>query len=199
MKQICLVLFFILIVSNCKKELPQPTPIPPLPSDSIPLNDQAKRFALQKNKPLLRVFWASWCVSCKEELPGLAALQKEFPDLQIQTIAILSESDQVQAVLSELGINSYPVYFSMVELDTLGFPGTPTHILYNQYGNPVWKESGLKNFALERERSQFAKALRGDLQDKKQKYIWTDKNAWSSIANHNPKAIIVDVRTQEEY
>lgn len=199
MKKLLSVFFILLIFTTCKKEPPKPMDIPPLPSDTIPLNNLASDFKVQKGKPLLRVFWASWCVSCKEELPGLVSLQKEFPDLQVQAIAILSELDQVQVVLNNLDIKSYPVYFSQVDLETLGFPGTPAHILYDNYGHPVWKESGLKNFALEKERAKFKKALSGDLKNQKQEFIWTDKDSWMSVVSHEPKSIIVDVRTPQEY
>jgi thiol-disulfide isomerase/thioredoxin len=37
------------------------------------------RVTASQGRPLLLVFWATWCKPCVEEMPGLVALQKEAP------------------------------------------------------------------------------------------------------------------------
>lgn len=48
------------------------------------------RFSLEahRGETIVLSFWASWCGPCRQELPALARLQKERPDLRIYTVNV---------------------------------------------------------------------------------------------------------------
>jgi peroxiredoxin len=72
----------------------------PLPLVQLPGNVAAPDFALPdldghthrladyRGRPLLVSFWATWCPSCRREMPALAALRKAIADDGIAVVAI---------------------------------------------------------------------------------------------------------------
>lgn len=61
-----------------------------------------------KGRPMLVYFWATWCKSCKQEVPELIALHKKFGNkLSVVGIAI-DNADKVREFVQQNRIN-YPV------------------------------------------------------------------------------------------
>ena len=60
-------------------------------------------------KPVLVVFWATWCEACKEELPALNEVAKRHSEkLEVVSINVQEEAEHVKAFLSSNSLN-YPV------------------------------------------------------------------------------------------
>lgn len=61
-----------------------------------------------KGKPMVVYFWATWCKSCKKEVPELIALHAKYGS-QISVVGIaIDNTDKVQAFARDNQIN-YPV------------------------------------------------------------------------------------------
>jgi peroxiredoxin len=66
-------------------------------------------------QPLLLNFWATWCAPCVEELPMLAALQRDHARNSLQVVGIaVDEPERAQAFARELGLD-YPLLFGLGE------------------------------------------------------------------------------------
>jgi thiol-disulfide isomerase/thioredoxin len=66
-----------------------------------------------KGRTILVNLWATWCVPCREEMPALNALQKEFggPDFEVVAINVDTRNpDKPKAWLSEHGIGNLAYY-----------------------------------------------------------------------------------------
>jgi len=74
------------------------------------LSGQAVRSADLKGKVVVLNFWATWCGPCKEEMPALDRLRRQFDarDLVVLTITTDQQRDSIQAFLTSLGL-SLPV------------------------------------------------------------------------------------------
>ncbi len=70
------------------------------------------RFNLKKanaTRPVLITFWATWCEACREEIPALIQLAKQYAEkLEIVSVNAQEEPDTVKNFLSENPLN-YPV------------------------------------------------------------------------------------------
>jgi len=102
-------------------------------------------------KVVLLNFWATWCGPCREEIPGLIALQKRYAD-RLQIIGLLVDDDgekNILDVMNSEGIN-YPVALadSKTRFDYGGIAALPTMFLINADGRVVQKHVGLYNPAL---------------------------------------------------
>jgi thiol-disulfide isomerase/thioredoxin len=97
-------------------------------------------------KVVLVNFWATWCPPCREEIPELIALQKQYGD-RLQIIGISEDDDPPEKVLKfarQQGIN-YPVVMSTPEIIAAygGVPALPTSYVIDPQGRVVQKHSGL--------------------------------------------------------
>jgi thiol-disulfide isomerase/thioredoxin len=97
-------------------------------------------------KVVLVNFWATWCPPCREEIPELIALQKQYKD-RLQIIGISEDDDPPQKVLKfaqQKGIN-YPIVMADLELIAAygGVPALPTTFVIDTQGRVVQKHAGL--------------------------------------------------------
>ena len=97
-------------------------------------------------KVVLVNFWATWCPPCREEIPELLELQKEFKD-QLQIVGISEDDDPPEKVMKfaqKQGM-TYPIVMATQEMIDAygGVPALPTSFLIDTQGRVVQKHSGL--------------------------------------------------------
>ena len=112
------------------------TPIPPDPSDGkTSLSDF-------RGKLVLLNFWASWCIPCREEMPAMERLYREFKDKSFVILAVnvKDKRNDALAFLRELKL-TYPALFD---------PEGEVGLLYGAWGLPATYLIGPKGEALAR-------------------------------------------------
>ncbi len=99
-------------------------------------------FDLQQSigsKPVLLVFWASWCPSCKTEVPKINQLAEKFRSRGMEFIAVnvgFNDSvERAQAFVKKTGM-SYPALFDStgVIAGQYMLQGVPTIIIADKQG-----------------------------------------------------------------
>lgn len=120
------------------------------PDFSLPLYNEDKNLALSdyEGKTVILNFWATWCVSCRLEAPGLEKTWKAFKDQDVVLIGInLQETPkEIQKFVDEYGI-TYPIVIDK-EAETVfkyGVRIVPTTIFINKEGLVVYVYEGLLN------------------------------------------------------
>ena len=67
---------------------------------------QLQPLAKYKGQPMLVYFWATWCKSCKQEVPELKALHEKYKSRNLQVIGISADNtDKVREFAKEYAIN----------------------------------------------------------------------------------------------
>lgn len=102
--------------------------------------------AAWRGKVALVIFWATWCPPCREEIPQLIALQKQYGD-RLQVVGISMDDDtpeQVKAFAAKAGIN-YPIVMATRNIIAGygGVPALPTTFVINPDERVVQKHVGL--------------------------------------------------------
>ena len=103
---------------------------PAAPDFTLP-NAAGKKVSLRdyRGKVVFLNFWATWCESCREEMPSMERLYKEFKGqgLEIVAVNVKEKRQDALAFAKELNL-TYPVL-----LDPEGEVG----LLYGAFGLPV--------------------------------------------------------------
>lgn len=126
--------------------------------DVKPLDANAllKNIGARKGAVVVVNIFASWCPPCREEVPGLIAIRKEFPQEQV-TILGVSVDKTPKALynfMDEMEFN-YPVFLAEGKFEeTVGVTAIPQLLIYNKAGELVTNHKGLV------EKAELAKALR---------------------------------------
>lgn len=100
--------------------------------------------ALIGKRPLLLVFWASWCPNCKNEVPRINKLVEKYRYQGMEFIGInVGVNDSIAKVrrfMSESGM-SYPVIFDSTGKISrqFGIVGVPTILVTDKKGIIVFK------------------------------------------------------------
>ena len=102
---------------------------------------QEKEFILSEQigkKPVYLVFWATWCVICKKEIPNIKKIQQQLGE-QITILAInIGQDDTVQKMQTYQKTHQipYPVAFDHgTEISSLyGVLGTPWQVIIDING-----------------------------------------------------------------
>lgn len=105
-------------------------------------------------KPVMLIFWASWCPNCKSEVPKVNALVKKYSSQGMGFIGInvgYNDSEgRARRFMDKTGI-SYPVVFDKKGLipRQYGVQGVPTVLVANKQGVVIYKDYGVPKFTEE--------------------------------------------------
>jgi peroxiredoxin len=104
------------------------------------------RLSSFRGKLVVLNFWATWCPPCKQEIPWLNDLQKEYGD-QLQVLGVTvddEDSSELSAFVKEMKFR-YPVLHSTPEAESayLGIAGVPVTFFLDREGQIRKKTSGL--------------------------------------------------------
>jgi len=90
-----------------------------------------------KGSVVLLNFWASWCPSCRAEMPSMERLFEELEnsDFAMVPINVQESSELVEAFLEEYEID-FPVYYDLAgnAAREVGVMGLPTSVLIDREG-----------------------------------------------------------------
>lgn len=94
-------------------------------------------------KPVLLVFWATWCPECKAASPKINALHDGFPGEKMQILALdyRETPERVAAAVKSRGIR-YPVLLDErgQVARAFGVVGIPTYVLIGRNGTVVYRD-----------------------------------------------------------
>ena len=109
-----------------------------------------------QGKLLVINFWATWCIPCREEMPGFSRLQKKLADKGVQFIGIAFDSaDKVQEFTAQTPA-SYPLLIGSSSLLQIAaglgnaVGGLPFTVIIGRDGSllqsrlGIWKEEVLE-------------------------------------------------------
>jgi cytochrome c-type biogenesis protein len=137
------------------------TTAPSTPNSTMPLQEDArsapkysansldgKVSSLEdlRGNPVLINVWATWCIPCREEMPALEALYKEFSDRGLKIVGVSVDShaseNRIKSFIDRMGI-TYTIWHDPNDKFTRAFRtiGVPESFLINAQGQIVhtWK------------------------------------------------------------
>jgi len=101
-----------------------------------------------KGKVILLDFWATWCIPCKQEIPGFIALQNKFGDRGLQIVG-LSVDDPLNAAktyAAQMKMN-YPILLAEGKEDILKaydpIPSIPVSVIIDRRGRIAARHLGI--------------------------------------------------------
>ena len=95
--------------------------------------------ALANQKPILLVFWATWCPTCVEEIPVLNDWTKRYPQLQILAVNVEEPPARVRTFVEKRKIQ-YPVVLDQEAevAHEFGLVGIPAAVLLAKGGKVIY-------------------------------------------------------------
>jgi len=115
---------------------------PPQPLPGIHFKDGAARshsLAEFRGKAVLLYVWATWCVTCRKEMPALDRVQASLGGADFEVVALSVDREGPEAVrkfYAEFGIRHLPLRIdpSTRTLGDLGGTGVPTSLFIDRQG-----------------------------------------------------------------
>lgn len=109
---------------------------------------QGEPFSLRDvaGRPVLLVFWATWCPHCNAAVPDLNALRSDpaVPDLAILAVNYRESPEKVRSFVSARGVR----YTVLLDPEgsaaaAYGVVGIPTYVLIDRRGRTVFRDNAL--------------------------------------------------------
>ncbi len=112
---------------------------------------QSIRLADLRGKAILLNIWATWCVSCRAEMPSLDRLQRRMGSNAFEVVALSIDRDGGEVVkpfYSQFGINDLKIYLDREgkALRSFKIVGLPTTLLLDPDGTEVLRWVGPKEW-----------------------------------------------------
>jgi len=111
------------------------------------------KLADMKSPIVIVNFWASWCLPCLEELPGLVELRKKIPESELQIFAVNADMDEQDKMIAKI-IEKYKLNFPVIPDKSSKILGdfivnaVPVSIIFN-HGKIVQVKNGTIDFSSE--------------------------------------------------
>ena len=111
------------------------------------LDDKPASFATVRGKLTLVNLWATWCVPCRKEMPGLDKLAEKLAGDKFQVVLLALDRAgpaKVKAFLDEVGVKHAKPYIDATTRlgRALGAFGMPTTILIDPQGREIGRLVG---------------------------------------------------------
>ncbi|MDH4317383.1 MAG: TlpA family protein disulfide reductase [Desulfobulbaceae bacterium] len=124
--------------------------LPPFTTEDIDGNPVDLQEVIGK-KPIMIVFWASWCPSCFFEVPKLNSLYDEFGPQGLEFYGVnVDQNDSVNQALKFMAKAKmrYPVIYDTGSVITNNYeiPGVPTIMIVNKKGEITFKKNYVPEF-----------------------------------------------------
>ncbi len=97
-----------------------------------------------KGRVLVINYWATWCVPCVKEFPGLVALRRQYPesDLHLVGISVDYNIRPVENFLKQHKVN-FPIYLDNGEIsEMLSIKSIPRTVIYSRSGEKILDHLG---------------------------------------------------------
>lgn len=120
------------------------TPATTASVETIGLEGLQEVVTVRNGKPLVLVYWASWCVPCRHFKEKLAELRERFPASDVDIIGLSVDTDpaMLDRYLKEAPL-PYHTFRASAELYTqLAGLAVPTTVIYDAQGKPVHTLTG---------------------------------------------------------
>ena len=133
--------------------LPEPKPNERRPDFTLPnITGQMHSNAEWDGKVVVVNFWATWCQSCRKEIPVFIKLQNEYAEQGVQFIgiAVRDDTESVKRFAKDMGIN-YPLLIdkqkNFILSKTFGntIGALPFTVVVDRKGNIVSRFAGEMN------------------------------------------------------
>jgi thiol-disulfide isomerase/thioredoxin len=102
-----------------------------------------------KGKVVLLNFWATWCGPCKEEMPSLERLRRQFTPQEFALLTVTTDLQRegIKLFLSHLGLG-LPVLLDEDKETSAAFMvrGLPTTVLIGQDGTVIGRAVGPRDW-----------------------------------------------------
>ena len=113
------------------------------------LDGSAASLANFRGQAVLLTVWATWCWSCREEMPALARLHRGLGGRPPAVLALSVDSDGAEVVeplLTQLNVKDLPVYLDPTgaSVGRLSVSGLPTTILFGPDGSERGRWFGVR-------------------------------------------------------
>ncbi len=99
-----------------------------------------------QGEPVLVHFWASWCPSCRSELPAYAKWVTEHPNLKVLTISLDQKGENAAAFLKKLDVTLPLLLTDENQARKIGAQALPTTIVISADGNIIQAHRGSRNW-----------------------------------------------------
>ncbi len=140
------VIFILLIVLSCTSSKEQPEGTVALENIELTnLNGEKISLADRQGKTIFINFWATWCRPCIQEMPSIAALQKQLEGKNIEFF--FASDEEVEKIQKFMESRKMSLNFVRIENpEALGIEALPTTFIFDGEGNLVFSEVGYKKW-----------------------------------------------------
>lgn len=136
------------------------------PEFTVPsLTGGAVKLSNYRGKVVFINFWATWCATCKVEMPSMEKLYQRFKDrgFEMLTISVDKDRSLIEPFMKEYAL-TFPVLLdpdSQVAKRKYKTTGVPETFIVNREGIIVHKAIGPRDWATEETLAAFEELLRG--------------------------------------
>jgi len=113
-----------------------------------------------QGEPVLVHFWASWCPSCRDEMPAFAEWVASHPDVKVLSVSLDQKAANATAFLQETGINMPLLLTDENQARKLGAQALPTSIVIDADGDITQVHRGPRDWSSASFSEQLLKSLR---------------------------------------
>jgi peroxiredoxin len=121
----------------------------PAPDFTLPdLENKPLRLSEVKGRVILLDFWATWCAPCREALPNVELLYRDFKDKGLLVVGISAEEPRDQAAFMEKFGYTFRFLVDANEKvkNLYGVGGIPVTVLIDRDGNIKLFEMGSSSY-----------------------------------------------------
>ena len=102
--------------------------------------------AQMRGKPVLVHLWASWCPSCRDEMPAFNAWLQQHPEVAALTVSLDSNAAEANAYLQDNDLNLPVLITDEAQARKLGAQSLPTTVVIAADGTVSQFHRGPRNW-----------------------------------------------------